>query len=337
MSNRPWSPNPRDSKSGSLAALTHHLPVTLFLIVISTLVAALTQFGGSPGKADGLFMASQRSFDTFESLRSEYQEKLAKLGFVPADDRYERSSDKGPLAPEQASELTAIERQLRLARTRLSDPLADIKRGQAWRLVTPTLLHFGIMHLVFNMMWLWQFGLVLEMRFGWRRFLGLVLAVAALSNLAQGLGSGSNFGGMSGVNYGLFGFLLLRAKLHPNPQFTINPNTVAFMLIWLVVCFTGLVGHVANTTHVVGFLAGAAIGTANALLAGGWQIFKRRQHFRAAMATSAECLHLCATCGQTERSSPNLDFFVSQHDHQEYCREHLPENRASASDPRAKT
>ncbi|KAB2641477.1 MAG: rhomboid family intramembrane serine protease [Verrucomicrobia bacterium] len=337
MSNRPWSPNPRDSKSGSLAALTHHLPVTLFLIVISAVVAALTQFGGSPDKADGLFMASQQSFANFESLRTKYQETLEEFGFVPAEDRYERSADKGPLTPEQTSELKEMDKELSLARERLHDPLADIKRGQVWRLVTPIVLHFGIMHLVFNMMWLWQFGLVLEMRFGWRRFLELVVVVAALSNLAQGLWSGSNFGGMSGVNYGLFGFLLLRGKLHPNPEFTINPNTVAFMLIWLVVCFTGLVGHVANATHLVGFLVGGTIGAANAVQAGGWQILKRRQHFRAAMATSAHNLHLCATCGKTERSSPNLDFFVSQHDHQEYCSEHLPENRGSTSDTRPKT
>ena len=328
MSNRPWPPNPRDAKHRNFAVVTHYLPVTLCLMVISVLVGVLTQVGNDPGKADALYLSSQQSFETFESLRAAYQEKLEKLGFVPAGGRYERATDKEPVAVEQLRELTAMAKELRLAMERLHDPLADIKRGHVWRLATPMFLHFGFMHLIFNMMWLWQFGVVLEMRFRSLRFLGLVLAVAALSNLAQGLWHGSNFGGMSGVNYGLFGFLLLRSKLHPSPEFVMNSNTVALMLIWLVVCYTGLVGHVANTSHLVGFLVGGALGTANALQAGGWQIFKRRQQFRAAMATSADCLHRCATCGKTERSAPDMDFFVSQLDHQEYCSEHLPENRS---------
>lgn len=327
MSLRSWPPNSRGAKPGSFAAATHYLPVTLCLMVISVLVGVLTQVGKDPGKADVLFLSSQQGYEAFETLRSEYQEKLEKLGFVPAEGRFERAADKESLAPEQLRELTAMAKELRLAMDRLRDPLADIKRGQVWRLATPMFLHFGYMHLIFNMMWLWQFGLVLEMRFRPLRFLALVLAVAVLSNLAQGLWHGSNFGGMSGVNYGLFGFLLLRSKLHPSPEFVLHPNTVAMMLIWLVVCFTGTLGPVANTAHLVGFLAGGAIGAANALTDGGWQIAKRRQRFRSAMAAGADCLHHCATCGKTERSDPDLDFFVSQEDHQEYCSSHLPENR----------
>ncbi len=329
MSNRPWSKDPRDAKSVNFAVLTHYLPVTLILIVVSALVAALTQFGSHSEKADGLFMASQRGHEEYVKQRQEYLELLDKWGYDSASGRFEPGDGQEAITQEQVRELDAMARNLNLAAARLKnpDPLADIKRGQLWRLVTPMFLHFGIMHIIFNMMWLWQFGLVLEMRFGWRRFLGLVLGVAALSDLAQGMWAGAAFGGMSGVNYGLFGFLLLRGKLHPSPEFVMNPRTVSLMLIWLVVCYTRVIGPVANTAHLVGFLTGGAIGTANALQAGGWQILKRRQQFRAAMSSSADCLHHCTTCGKTERSAPDLEFFVSQQDHQEYCSYHLPENR----------
>lgn len=327
MSHRLWPQDPRDANHGSFAVVTQYLPVTLILIVISAVVAALTQFGEHSEKADALFMASQLKRQSYMTLLGEYQELLDKCGFVPSAGRYEPGRGKPSPSPEQLRELEAMGNELHLAAARLHDPLADIKRGQVWRLVTPMFLHFGIMHIVFNMMWLWQFGVVLEMRFRSLRFLGLVLTVAALSCLAEGLWTGhTNFGGMSGVNYGLFGFLLLRGKLHPSPEFVMNQQTIGLMLVWLVVCYTGVIGPVANTAHLVGFLTGGAIGAVNALQAGGWQIAKRRQRFRSAMASSADCLHRCTTCGRTERSAPDLDFFVSQQDHQEYCSIHLPEN-----------
>ncbi|OYV05832.1 MAG: hypothetical protein CFE26_09540 [Verrucomicrobiales bacterium VVV1] len=154
-----------------------------------------------------------------------------------------------------------------------------------------------------------------------------MLAVAAISNVAEGFWSGTNFGGMSGVNYGLFGFILLRSKLHPTPEFVMNRQTVVLMLVWLVVCFTNAFGPIANAAHLMGFLSGAAIGTGNAMLAGGWQVLKRRQKFRSAMSSSATALHLCATCGKTERDDPSLEFYVSSTDDQEYCQPHLPENQ----------
>src|SRR5687768_3997883 len=39
-----------------------------------------------------------------------------------------------------------------------------IQRGQVWRVVTPALIHFGALHLVFNLFWLMRFGQMIETR-----------------------------------------------------------------------------------------------------------------------------------------------------------------------------
>ncbi len=153
--------------------------------------------------------------------------------------------------------------------------LSDIEHGQVWRLLTPIFLHFGLIHLLFNMIWLRQLGGAVEMRRGSWRFLFFVLAVAACSNLAQYLLGGMSWasgrfinnpnplsGGMSGVIYGLFGYVWMKARYEPDLGLSLTPNTVFWMIAWLFLCMTGAVGSIANTAHVVGLLMGIVIGAA---------------------------------------------------------------------------
>ena len=141
-----------------------------------------------------------------------------------------------------------------------------IERGEVWRLITPIFLHapwnsgFGILHLLFNMFWLQDLGVQIESRRGSLRFLALVLTFAIGSNLAEFWASGQgNFGGMSGVVYGLFGYVWMRAKYDTVSTFFISAQSVQVMLIWLVLCWTGLVGPIANVAHTSGLLLGMAV------------------------------------------------------------------------------
>src|SRR5207244_232332 len=60
--------------------------------------------------------------------------------------------------------------------------LHTIRSGEIWRLVTPIFLHFGFLHIIFNMMFLYDVGGRIEMFRGrWRSVL-LVLVSAVLSN-----------------------------------------------------------------------------------------------------------------------------------------------------------
>ncbi len=87
--------------------------------------------------------------------------------------------------------------------TPLTDSLAS---GQWWRLVTPMLIHFGILHLAMNGMWYWELGRRIELRQGSINLLGLTLLFSLVSNYAQYYFGGPGlFGGLSGVLYGLLG------------------------------------------------------------------------------------------------------------------------------------
>ncbi|SFM33727.1 rhomboid family intramembrane serine protease [Halopseudomonas yangmingensis] len=144
---------------------------------------------------------------------------------------------------------------------------------QPWRLFTPILIHFSLLHLAFNMLWLWELGRRVELRSGGFWLLGLLALFALVSNLAQLLVSGNPwFGGMSGVLYGLLGYCWLYQWLAPNHHFDLPKGVVVLMLVWLLLCLSGLVtlagfGAIANTAHVSGLLAGCAAGLAAGALA----------------------------------------------------------------------
>ena len=138
--------------------------------------------------------------------------------------------------------------------------LPEIRRGQLWRLVTPVFVHVGILHIVFNMLWLKDLGAMVERRQGWLVLLAIVCAIGVVSNLAQYKSTGPNFGGMSGVVYGLLGYIWLRGRLDPTSGYFLDPRTATWMGIWLVLCMTGMMGPIGNAAHLVGLLAGMAWG-----------------------------------------------------------------------------
>ncbi|MFJ9992626.1 rhomboid family intramembrane serine protease [Pseudomonas putida] len=153
-------------------------------------------------------------------------------------------------------------------------PLAQsLGEGQWWRLVSPMLLHFGVLHLAMNGLWYWELGRRIELRQGPWALLALTLVFSLVSNLAQHFIGGPNlFGGLSGVLYGLLGYLWLYQWLAPNPLFSLPRGVLVMMLIWLVICLSGVVGQlgfgqIANAAHVGGLLIGCLTGLLGGLLA----------------------------------------------------------------------
>ncbi|SEJ23722.1 GlpG protein [Pseudomonas linyingensis] len=153
-------------------------------------------------------------------------------------------------------------------------PLADsLAAGQWWRPFSPMLVHFGVLHLAMNSLWFWELGRRIEGRQGSLMLLALTLLFSLVSNLVQFVfGGPAIFGGLSGVLYGLLGHCWLFQRLAPNGHFRLPPGVVGMMLIWLVVCLSGLIGalgfgEIANAAHVGGLLIGCVTGVLGGLLA----------------------------------------------------------------------
>ncbi len=149
--------------------------------------------------------------------------------------------------------------------------LQEIRHGQVWRLVTPIFIHMGWLHIVFNMIWTYDLGSQIEMRRGMLRLLLLVVVIAIVSNLAQyrfpiALGEPIKpsplFGGMSGVIYGLAGYMWMKGRYDPASGLSLSSTVVMYLVVWFVLCLAGLLGSIANTAHGVGLLTGILLGVA---------------------------------------------------------------------------
>ena len=97
----------------------------------------------------------------------------------------------------------------------------------------------------------------------------LFRSFALASNLAQYTVHHEqwNFGGMSGVNYGLIGYVWIRGKLDPGSGLHLDKPSVVMAIGFFFLCFTGWFGPVANTAHAAGLICGMAWGWITAKLA----------------------------------------------------------------------
>ncbi|MCH1920331.1 rhomboid family intramembrane serine protease GlpG [Shewanella sp. A3A] len=132
---------------------------------------------------------------------------------------------------------------------------------QFWRVFTPSLLHFSLMHIAFNMLWWWYLGGRIENSLGSGRLLLLLVVAGTLPNMVQFFFDGPNFGGLSGVVYGLIGYSWVMSQWAPQRGLVLRPALMGFMLLSLVLGFSGVMGdNIANNAHLAGLLAGLVQG-----------------------------------------------------------------------------
>ncbi|MBT3980640.1 MAG: rhomboid family intramembrane serine protease [Bacteriovoracaceae bacterium] len=132
--------------------------------------------------------------------------------------------------------------------------------GEFWRIITPILIHFNFMHILFNLLWLKDLGSIIEAEKGSGYFTILVILSGVLSNLSQYFVKGPMFGGMSGVVYALLGHIWMYKRFNQSAKYSLPQKDVYMMVGWYFLCLFGLMGPIANIAHGVGLSVGMFMG-----------------------------------------------------------------------------
>ncbi|WP_075187407.1 rhomboid family intramembrane serine protease [Teredinibacter haidensis] len=138
-------------------------------------------------------------------------------------------------------------------------------KGEIWRILSPTFLHFDLLHILFNGLWIWELGRRIEVFAGKRSYLTIFLVTAVGANYVQFyMASGNLFGGLSGVVYAFLGYLLVWGWFHSSPLVKMPSGVYIFMLSWLALGFLGIIdqfisGQVANGAHLGGLILGIVV------------------------------------------------------------------------------
>ncbi|WP_411359973.1 rhomboid family intramembrane serine protease [Pseudidiomarina salilacus] len=153
------------------------------------------------------------------------------------------------------------------AALRISPTFNDLPWTQPWRFITPTLLHFSVLHFLFNVFWWWYLGGRFERTYGSTYLLIALVFCGVISNVAQLYDSGPYFGGLSGVIYGLFGIAAVVGWQRPSHPLFLPNGLMIFMLVWLALGYTDLLWvNVANTAHLTGLISGLLVGVSLRML-----------------------------------------------------------------------
>lgn len=136
--------------------------------------------------------------------------------------------------------------------------------GQYWRFVTSCLLHFGLMHIIFNGIALWDLGRLAERMWGARQVFATFILTGICGSLASFVWnmyifhSPVNSAGASGAICGLLGLFL--GTFYRN-RGLIGDHLGSQLVRWAVyIIVFGLVLRADNAAHIGGMLSGAVLG-----------------------------------------------------------------------------
>jgi len=133
-----------------------------------------------------------------------------------------------------------------------------LKGGEYWRIATPIFLHFGLIHLGFNLFALTQVGPSIEEIYGRTRTLLLFVLTGLIANLVSlPFIWGGVSAGASGALMGLIGVAAAWGHRDGTTQGRLVRNRMLKWAVYIVIF--GFFIRANNAAHIGGFLAGGAL------------------------------------------------------------------------------
>lgn len=136
--------------------------------------------------------------------------------------------------------------------------LHGIANGEWYRLVTAMFLHYGVLHLLLNMMLVAQLGRYLEAQLGPLRFLALYLLAGFGGNVAAYVFQAPNQPS-AGASTATFGLVIAAIVLNRR---TMRDSSQLVPLLVINLIFTFTIPGISIAGHVGGLVAGAAASVA---------------------------------------------------------------------------
>jgi GlpG protein len=136
-------------------------------------------------------------------------------------------------------------------------------QNDLYRWFSPALIHLSLMHIVMNSFWWWVLAKEIEGNDGPGALIFLTLILGVGAGFAQYLAVGPYFAGLSGVTYGLMGWVWgrqYRYRTAPLPRYQLPSWLFPFMMVSMVViimfdsAFGGL--NIGHESHIAGALLG---------------------------------------------------------------------------------
>jgi rhomboid protease GluP len=127
-------------------------------------------------------------------------------------------------------------------------------RGHWWTVLTATYLHGGLLHILFNVLWIRQLGPEVGNLYGSARYFIIFTAGGAIGFVLSNILTGAPTIGASGAIFGLFAALIVYGRSHGGSMAMMTRQVWQWAILLFIFGF--MMSGVNNFAHLGGFIGG---------------------------------------------------------------------------------
>ncbi len=217
-----------------------------------------------------------------------------------------------------------------------------VVHGGVWQLVTYAFLHFGLLHLLFNMLALWMFGAQLEQDWGYNLFMQFYFFCVIGAAVCTVLISFTGILGVSprtltvGASGGIYGLLLAFGMLHGDSEVMLFPLPFLIKAKYFVIGIIGLALYGAlSSAHSLGQSTAYMAHLGGLLFGYIFLKFVPRRGFAYATSERYYGLRNSYYKWKRRRAARKFEVYMRKHDRNDYKHDDYFDEHGNFKDPGA--